>query len=44
LSLPLAGGLAAFLWMFIAARIYILQRDGSDAEDESDNNDNYVKL
>jgi hypothetical protein len=39
-----AGGLAAFLWMFIVARIYILKRDDSDAEDESDNDDNYVKL
>jgi hypothetical protein len=38
-----AGGLAAFLWMFIVVRIYILKRDDSDAEDESDSDD-YVKL
>jgi hypothetical protein len=39
-----AGGLAAFLWMCIVARIYVLKRDDSDAEDESDNNDTFVKL
>lgn len=40
-----AGGLAAFLWMFIVARIYVLREDDGDSdEDVSDNEDDYVKL